>query len=41
MPNFCGKDKIKNWSQTAEELIVNLLHEIENENGFVVKADLK
>ena len=38
--SILGKNKIKSWSQTEEGLVVNLLHKIEQENGFVVKADL-
>ena len=36
-----GMTNIKDWSQTDEGLVVNLLNEIENENGFVVKADFE
>jgi len=39
--SILGGNKIKDWSQTDEGLVVNLLHKIENQNGFVVKADLK
>ena len=31
---------IKNWLQTEEGLVINLLNKIENENGFVLTAEL-
>jgi len=34
-----GGYEIKNWLQTNEGLVVNLLYKIENKNGYVVKAD--
>lgn len=39
--SILGMTNIKDWSQTDEGLVVNLVNEIENENGFVVKVDFK
>ena len=39
--SILGESKIKNWLQTDDGLVINLLTKIENENGFVVKVDLK
>jgi len=39
--SILGMVEIENWLQTDKGLAINLLNKIENENGFVVKADLK
>jgi len=38
--SILGKHEIRSWSQTDEGLVIDLVHKNENENGYVVKADL-